>query len=340
MGRKTVYNNIVGEKYGLVNEDNKELLEEWIEYLHSVNRATKTISQYENDFKIWCVWAFDNAEDKFFIEINKRDIMKFQGYCLRTLGHSPARVRRLRSTLSSISNYVENILDDTYPDFRNIINKIEAPTLAPVRKKLIMNEEEVNNILEKLVDKKMYQQACYFALSCYGGARKSELLRFKADWFKDEYLENGLYKTPEKIKSKGRGKNGKMIDKWTIKKYFDPYYELWMNQRKELEIDSEWLFVRQISGKYESAIVSTANSWANTISSVLGETWYPHANRHYFCTMLCKAGIPAEIIKDIISWANVSLISTYNDADASDSFSKYFSENGIVEQDDKNMKDL
>ena len=340
MGRKTVYNNIVGEQYKLVNSENKELLDEWVEYLHSVDRSDDTIKQYINDFKIWAVWAHDKIKDKYFVEITKRDAMKFQSYCLMELGHSPARVRRLRSTLSSISNYVENMLDDDYPNFRNIINKIEAPSLKPVREKLVMNEEEVANILEKLASKKMYQQACYFALSCYGGARKAELLRFKADWFKDEYLDNGLYKTPEKIQSKGRGKNGKMIDKWTIKKYFDPYYLLWMEQRKELGIDSEWLFVRNVNKKYEQAIVSTANSWAETISKVLGESWYPHANRHYFCTMLCKAGIPAEIVKDIISWSNVSLISTYNDADASDSFSKYFGDDGIVEQDEKNMSDL
>ena len=76
--------------------------------------------------KIFLVWILEYAKNKEFVDINKRDLIKFQGYCLNTLGHSPNRVRTMRSAISSLSIYIENILDDVYPDFRNIVNKIES----------------------------------------------------------------------------------------------------------------------------------------------------------------------------------------------------------------------
>lgn len=51
-------------------------------------------------------------------------------------GNSPARVRRVKAALSSLSNYIENILDDEYEDFRPIIRKIENPQNTPVREKM------------------------------------------------------------------------------------------------------------------------------------------------------------------------------------------------------------
>lgn len=340
MGRSTVYNKIVEDKYPLTNKENQDLLIEWMEYLHSIDRSQKTIEGYESDFKIWCVWCMENAKDKYFVDITKRDVMRFQGYCLNTLGHSPARVRRLRSSISSLSNYIENILDDEYPNFRNIINKIEAPTLEPVREKLVLDEEDVQDLLDKLVEQKKYQQACYLALAGYSGARKSELLRFKVDYFKEEYIENGLYATPEKIKTKGRGKMGKPLIKWTIAKFFDPYLKLWLDERERLGIDSEWLFVTRKDDEYSQAKVSTADSWAQTITRFLGQPFYAHSQRHYYTTMLHKAGIPTEIIKGIVGWSSVEMVSIYTDIEASDEFGKYFGEDGIKQQEKKSLNDL
>lgn len=341
--RKTVYNNIVGDKYELVNKKNRQLLKEWVEYLNGINRSNLTIEQYENDFRIWAVWNFDNADDKEFFIINKRDVVRFQGYLLNELGHSPARVRRLRSTLSSLSNYVENMLDEDYPNFRNIIAKIEAPALIKVRETTIMEECDVEETLNKLTNEKRYQQACYLALAVYGGARKSELLRFKVDYFNEENIvpNLGLYKTPESIKTKGRSKMGKMLQKYTIVKYFKPHLDNWLQEREDLGIDSEWLFVtRDENGKYVQAKISTANSWTKTINSNMDDDFYSHASRHFFATYLYKAGVPADVIKQIVGWENVAMCDTYVHKNENEEFSKYFGDDGIKQVEKKGLGGL
>lgn len=341
MGRGTVYNNIVTkELLDKVNQENIDLVEEWEEYLYSIDRSPKTISQYLNDMNIFMCWFLQNADNKFFIEINKRDVMRYQNYLLNKLNLSSSRIRRMKSTLSSLSNYIESMLDDVYPDFRNIINKIPAPTLEPVREKTILTEDQVDKLLKYLVDNKKYQKACVFALALYSGARKTELLRFKVDYFKDEYIQHGLYKTPEKIKTKGRGKSGKMLNKYTIAKYFEPYLLLWLDYRKENKIDGEWLFVTKNNGEYVQMQVSTLDSWARTFGRILDLDFYWHSNRHFYCTMLYQAGIPAEVIKEISGWASVEMVSLYNDTEVDDELGKYFGSEGIIKQDEKSTSDL
>ena len=85
------------------------------------------------------------------------------------------------------------------------------------------------------------------SLAINSGRRKAELPRFKVDYFKDENVRFGsLYKTPEKVKTKGRGK-GKYLELYVMKNDFDPYLNLWLDERKRLGIESEWLFPSKVN---------------------------------------------------------------------------------------------
>lgn len=128
------------------------------------------------------VWIKNHLKNKNFTNIHKRDVIKFQNWCIKE-GMSPARIRRLRSAASSLSNYIENMLDDLYPHFRNVINKIPAPTLVPVREKTILTDEQIDKLLVDLVEQKKYQHACLVAILAGSGMRKSEVIQCDIDWF-------------------------------------------------------------------------------------------------------------------------------------------------------------
>ena len=133
------------------------------------------------------------------------------------------------------------MLDDEYEGFRPIIRKIENPTNEKVFTKTVLEDKEVQKILDYCVENKRYDKACAIALAAFSGRRKSELPRFKVFYFNDENIIYGsLYKTPEQIKTKGRGSHGKMLTVYTLAKPFKPYFDLWMNYRKENGIESQW----------------------------------------------------------------------------------------------------
>ena len=340
MGRNTKMNSITSTSLlAQVNPENRQLLADFLEYLRSIQRSETTIHGYENDIQIAWVWCLQNNGNKPFVEWTKRNVVAYQNWLLNTNENSPARVRRLKATLSSLSNYIENVLDDEFPNFRNIINKVESPVNRPVREKTVWEDEDLDRLLDKLVELKKYEQACYLALAMFSGRRKSELCRFKVSDFDEDKLVCGgaLYKSAP-IKTKGRG-GGKMIPCYTLAKKFKPYLNLWIQKRERLGIESEWLFPKT-GDMGEHVSVSTVNSWANTFSRLSGKPAYIHSLRHYFTTSLAKAGIPDGVIQSIVSWESSDMVRIYKDIDADEEIGMYFKDGEIVAPDKKGFGDI
>lgn len=344
MARTTVYNQITDdEKIKQINPENKQLAEDFLDYLSSIDRSPGTIRGYKNDLDIFFVWNLEHNGDKNFIDIKKREFARFQGFALNEWGWGAKRIRRVKSAVSSMSNFIENILSDEDEDFENyrsVIKKIESPPNEAVREKTVLSDEEVDKFLDDLVAQGKYQKACVFALAAMSGARKSELLRFKVEYFSDDNLvfDGALYMTP-KIKTKGRGKNGKMINKYVLCD-FKKYYDLWMKEREELGIESEWLFVSKSADGWEQMKVATLNSWAKSFSRALGVDFYWHSLRHFLTTRMKRYNIPDHIIQEWNQWSTGELVNIYSDIEATDEFGKYFSKNGLVEGKEGSISDM
>lgn len=344
MGRKVQYNNIVSDELlEQVNPENIELGNDFLDYLRSIDRSPNTIDAYSHDLNIFWSYLLLHCGNKFFIDLSKRDISKYQSYCLTEYKWSPARMRRVKSTLSSLSNYVENMLDDEFENYKPIIRKIENPVNEKVFKKTVLEDYQLQELLDTLVEKKKYDKACMLSLAMNSGRRKAELPRFKVSYFDDKNIIYGaLYKTPEQIKTKGRGSRGKMLTVYVLSKPFKPYFDLWMNYRKENNIDSEWLFPKKVGNEYidEPMDSNTLNSWAGSFSNILGVDFYFHSLRHYFTTACSRSGLPDDVIQMIIGWSSLDMVSLYKDIDADEQFEKYFADGEIQKVEQKSLSDL
>lgn len=344
MGRKVQYNNITSpELLAQVNPENIELGNDFLDYLRSIDRSSSTIEAYSYDLNIFWVYLLQHCGNKFFIDLSKREISKYQSYCLTEWKWSPARMRRVKSTLSSLSNYVENMLDDEFEGYRPIIRKIENPTNEKVLEKTVLEDAQLEKLLNILVEKKQYDKACMLSMAMNNGRRKSELPRFKVSYFDDKNVIYGsLYKTPEKIKTKGRGSRGKMLTVYTLSKPFKPYLDLWMNYRKENNIESEWLFPKKTLDGYVDEPMSpkTLDSWADSFSKMLGVDFYWHSLRHYFTTACSRNSLPDNVIQMLIGWSSLDMVSVYKDIEIDEEFEKYFSEDGIKQVEQKSLSDL
>lgn len=347
MARATVYNNITSpELLKQVNEENTHLMHEFLDYLKSIDRAKTTIYQYEQDLNIFWSWNLQHNNNKDFIKITKREFAKFQNHAINEWQWSPKRTRRVKSVISSLSNFIENILDEEeeYEGYRSVIKKIENPVNEVVREKTIFESEEIQKLLDHLVENKKYMKACILALAVYSGRRKAEIPRFKVSYFNEENIMFGsLYKTPEKVVTKGRGSKGKLLYLYVLKNQFDPYLKLWLEERKRLGITSEWLFPSKTGSEWDnnSQMNTTAmDSWTEGFTKFLGKDFYWHSLRHMFTTQLSQNNIPSSVIQEIIGWDSADMVNLYNDTTADEMIGKYFNENGIVQIEQSSLSDL
>lgn len=345
MGRSTVYNHIVSkEKLDMVNPENIELGEDWLEYLQSIDRSPQSIVAYRNDLKIFWVWNLEFNKNKFFTDLTKREIAKFQNHALNTWGWSPNRIRRVKSCLSSLSNYIENVLDDEeeFQNFKPIIRKIENPVKNVVREKTVLSDEQVENLLDTLVERKEYERAAGVAIVAFSGMRKAELLQMKVEYFnEDHFVYDAMWKT-DKIRTKGFGRLGHQMEKFVLYGA-KPYIDLWLQYRKENGIESEWMFLtktRQEDGSYIYHARKDVSAWTEEFTDILGEDFYFHCLRHYTCTRLHRLNLPSHVIQEFFGWASSEMLQIYNDVTAEDEFEKYFDKNGVKEVQQGTLSEL
>lgn len=343
MGRKMQYARIsTPEKIEQINPFNKQLQDEFLTYLKSVQRSPKTIAGYTNDLTIFWMYVLERAGNKKFTELTKRDFIGLQNWLINEHGNSPARVRRIKSAIASMSNYIERILDDEpeFENFKPMVKKVENPVLQPTREKTVWADEELEELLDKLSADGRHKQACALALAMCSGRRKAELPRFRVSDFTDDNLVCGgaLYKTTEKIQTKGFG-TGKFIYCYTLAKKFKPYFDAWMKEREELGIESEWL-LPSASDPSQQLKISTLNHWADKFTEMTGRPFYWHSLRHYTCTYLSKAGLPDSALTEYIGWADSSLCKIYVDLEAEDILQQYFDADGVKKDAVKSLSDL
>ncbi|MSA02163.1 tyrosine-type recombinase/integrase [Lactonifactor sp. BIOML-A3] len=345
MSRFTVYNNIVTEeKWKKVNPNNIQLGEDWLEYLQSVDRSPQTLQAYRNDLRIFWVWCLDFNNNKYFPELTKREVAKFQNHALNTWGWGSSRIRRVKSCLSSLSNYIQDILDDE-PEFENykpIVRKIENPAKVARREKTVLTDEQVEYLLATLVEQKKFECACAIAIAAYSGMRHGELLQMKPVFFDDEhFVYESMWKT-DKVRAKGHGKEGTPLNKFVLYGA-KPYIDLWMNEREEKGIDSDWMFVTVSVDKNKNRIYNQrkdTSTWVDWCEEILGVDFYLHSLRHFTCTKLHRMNLPSHVIQEFFGWASSEMLKIYNDLTAEDEFGKYFGKNGIKEIKQGSLTDI
>ena len=324
MARKTFRKVITTpEKIEMIESSNKKLVDRFLRYM-SQTKSEGTIRVYKSNFDIFFCWNLDYNENKPFEKIKKIDLQDFFAFCTEELQYSPNRFAQMHSSLSSLSTYIENQLDEIerYENFRNIVQKIEKPVKEPVRKKTIIPPEKIDELTEELrkqseKDPYIFQQALYIILSVSAGTRLNETLRITTDIIDENVTAfDGLFLvTKEQIKTKGRGRTGKMLYKYIIKDLFLPWYKEWLPIRatimKENNVkEHNAIFIKRNG---EPIKTNSIGLWTDKWSDMTGLDIYPHSFRHYFVTYLSRIGLEAELIQSIVGWTSSDMVAIYND---------------------------
>lgn len=321
MARTTFRNKITSpELTEKIDKKNISLMKRFLKE-KSIRASDKTIVVYESNMNIFFTWNLLHNDNKFFVDIKKLEFSDFFSFAVDELKVGSSKLNNMRSTLSSFSSFIEKFYDEDYPNFRNVILKvIESTPKETRREKTVLSDEQVERLLNHL-SKTDKQKACWLALAVTSGARFSELLIFEVDLIDENRTAFGniFLETTRKIKTKGRGKSGKLLYKYILKEKFMPYFNEWMEEREELlkknNLSHNSLFVKS-NGQPASS--GTIRGWIKEIEMFLEVPFYAHALRHYLTTLLSKQNIPHMLIKEIFGWSSLEMVSLYDDSSAKD----------------------
>ena len=321
-GRETFRKVITSEELiAQINPKNIKLMERFLKNF-ATKRSPKSVVVYRSNFLIFFCWNVENNDNKLFTDIRKIEMLDFFDYALSELKWSPNRFAQCHSSLSSFSEWIENYFDEEYPTFRNLLPKIEKPTKEAVREKTVLQKEDVDKIFATLEEENRIQEQCLLALAISCGARVSELASFTTDLIDEENtVFDGLFlETTEKIRTKGRGVNGKMLTKYILKDMFLPYYKKWLEVRKETMAENnqehDYIFITKDGSPANS---DRLRDWMGNWSDIVGQPCYPHNFRHYNISMYKRIGLEDDLIVYLTGWAEGtghSMISIYNDVTA------------------------
>ena len=290
---------ITDEMWLSVNPENLKIVEEFIR--ESIQLSSETIRQYTSALRIFYYWIKENAENKPFYEIKPRDYLLYQNFLTR-LGLSSSAVRIKRSAISSLNGYIEVYYSDTFPLFRNFVNKkIPAPEQHFVNDKKPLTLDEYKHLCQELEKKEKWQELAYLKCSFSSGARRAEIRQFLKNMTSVEPKtigETKIYSTGE-IRCKGKGKIG-TVRKLQIDEGAMTAIKKWLEIRGE---DScKYLFISKSNNEIKQISLETFNKWCSSLfTEIVGRRVHPHLFRESRVTsMVTEQGKDIKIAQKLL----------------------------------------
>lgn len=240
------------ETWSKVNPKSKEALEDYSLELEAQGKSAKTIYQYQSDIKGFLCWVVNNKDNKYIINIKRKEYRNFFLLMGRD-GTSSARINRFQSSIRNFLEYL--VISDDYDVEINQMQHIKGLQKEAVRKIIFLSDSQINIILNYLVRHKEYQLATFVSLAYESGGRRNELAQVKKDSVIDGNQTNVV-----------RGKRAKKFRLLYFKRTRQLAH-LWLEQRGDDDIESLW--ITHVNGNREPASYSTLYGWVDKIREVL-----------------------------------------------------------------------
>lgn len=268
MERNNLYSN---EVYETVNKESKLVLEDYILELKAKGRAVKTIEQYVFDIKMFLCYAHENMNNKYILDMKKRDFRNFFLF-MHESGKSSARINRVQSSIRNMLEFCADD-DDEYEDYqRNQMKSIKSVEKQTVKEVFFLTDEQVTYLIDYLLEHNKTQKALYVSLSYDSAARRNEVIQVE----KHDFLESSMT-------NKVIGKRSKQFNLMYMNRTRE-IAKKWLEERGEDDIDSLW--VSYYDKKARPLRYETLYAWVVSFRSILEAKFdedlqiNPHSFRH------------------------------------------------------------
>lgn len=297
---------VTDEMWSKVNKEYVDLIDE---YITSQSHSPQTKKQYRSMLRQFGWFIYNSLNNKPIYKIKKRDVIRFLTYLREERKMSPAAIGTRKAAISSLCNYIENVVMDDFDDdeenpyknFRNFTRGLPSIPKSPVYEKVKITREEYLDMMKVLEDDENYLGMAWLATAFNTGARRNEIIQFKTEIL-DYPIEEGMtYIMSHNVRLKGSGEDGK-IEPYMINFEALKYIRLWIEKRG---YDHEYVFTK----KYGDEIKVVEEGWANyfcksVLSHILNRRINPHLFKASAVTYLLEQGVPLELVSKFVAHHN------------------------------------
>ena len=264
-----VYNRIYSKKkWDEVNKYNKNLMEDYLLELKSQKKSQGTINQYKNDLRIMFIYILDELDNKEIYKLKKKHFRNYLMW-LSDKGMSNARVNRLMSALRSMLTYASD--EEDYEDELeiNYAQKVKGLQKEKVREIVFLEDEEIEYIYSRLMEKSKYQQALLISLMYDSAGRRNECYQ----------IEKNFGEVDKNFTNTVTGKRNKKF-RLLYRTRTRETYKILMEHRKD---DCPYLWTTRQNGEIVQASYETLYAWVISWRKILAEKFeYKEFNPHSF----------------------------------------------------------
>jgi integrase/recombinase XerC len=295
---------VTDEKYKNVSDENKQIIKKYFNF-KNMNLSESTKKSYENDFKQWLYFIYEQYHTGIILEeniiklLNRKDgieemvdlLEDYIAFCSAFLGNNERRIQRRLSSISSFFLYLRKKRKIK----ENPLDFLERPSLRAGEKQQIvqnfLSEDEINEIRKGLKEMDNLQLEVYFEISLSTMARVNAIANIKINQID---FDKGII---EEVLEK----EGYLVDLFPSDNALQLTQKL-INQRKKDNIDSEYLFITNYGNKYNKVSKTTIQtSWIKKIGNIIGKNLHSHDLRHSASSILFNKGMPLEDVQKLLN---------------------------------------
>lgn len=281
-----------------VNEDYRYLVEEFIDVQ---SHSPQTKKQYLSALRQFGWFVCNSMNNKPLYKITKRDFLRYMSYLRDDRQMSSSAQNFRKASVSSLCNYIENVVaddDDNYRNFRNFTRGLPSIPRNKVYSKEQVTYDEYNQMMEVLEDDENYLGMAWLSTAFLIGARRAEITQFKTEILDYEIPEDKNYIMSHTVRGKGESNDGKPLE-FMVSLDVLPYWEKWLSTRG---YEHDHIFTTKHGGQPRVISESWANYFcSNVLSPILGRRINPHIFKASCITYHLDRGVPIEIVSRFIA---------------------------------------
>jgi integrase len=260
--------------FSQIRKEHRDLVHEYLD----INKGTlspKSLKQYKSGLYQFYFWVHEVLNDKPIEKISKRDFLRYISY-LQNRGMSSSGIAFKKAAVSSLNNYIENIVSDDdpiYKSFRNFTRGLPSIPKNKVYNKVKISYEEYQLMMDTLREDENYLGMAWTATAFNAGARRAEIPQFKTEILSYPIPEGQSYIMSHIIRLKGKSVDGKR-EAYMVNTDALEYMKLWVEKRG---YDHEYIFTTKYNGEIKPMSESWADDFcANVLTDILGRRINPH----------------------------------------------------------------